>query len=195
MGLLLLRVGGAGGHRAKRAGGQRVDIGAQAMQLLAHVVDGADGALMRPIRPVQDPLVGGAERRRQLALAAQERRDLAAERRRPRDLFERIAYPALMHCKSGADRAGLGAALYRILHLGHPVEAAMAELGWKYGHFKRAKTGVLDFFFATYVARNRQSPIGFLEWVDTEYNRLDMHNRFRAEGWASLIVDKVLHRE
>ena len=111
------------------------------------------------------------------------------------DLFRSIEYPALLHCKSGADRAGLGAALYRILHLGHPVEAAMAELGWKYGHFKQAKTGVLDFFFATYVARNRQSPIGFLEWVNTEYNRLEMHNRFRAEGWASLIVDKVLHRE
>ncbi|HQX07196.1 MAG TPA: sulfur transferase domain-containing protein [Zoogloea sp.] len=110
-------------------------------------------------------------------------------------LFKTIEYPALLHCKSGADRAGLGAALYRILHLGHPVEAAMAELGWKYGHFKQAKTGVLDFFFATYVARNRQSPIGFLEWVNTEYNRLEMHNRFRAEGWASLIVDKVLHRE
>ena len=58
-----------------------------------------------------------------------------------------------------------------------------------------AKTGVLDFFFATYVARNAQSPIGFLEWVDTEYNRLELHSRFREEGWASLIVDKVLHRE
>ena len=71
----------------------------------------------------------------------------------------------------------------------------MSELGWKYGHFKRAKTGVLDFFFATYVARNQQSPIGFLEWVDTEYSRLELHSRFREEGWASLIVDKVLHRE
>lgn len=111
------------------------------------------------------------------------------------DLFKSLEYPALLHCKSGADRAGIGAALYRILHLGHRVEDAMSELGWKYGHFKGAKTGVLDFFFATYVARNRQSPICFLEWVDTEYNRLEMHNRFRAEGWASLIVDKVLHRE
>jgi hypothetical protein len=80
-------------------------------------------------------------------------------------LFKTIEYPALLHCKSGADRAGLGAALYRILHLGHPVEDAMAELDWKYGHFKSAKTGVLDFFFATYVARNAKSPIGFLEWV------------------------------
>lgn len=111
------------------------------------------------------------------------------------ELFKRIEYPALLHCKSGADRAGLGAALYRILHLGHRVEDAMAELDWVYGHFKSAKTGVLDFFFATYVARNAKSPIGFLEWVDTEYNRLELHARFREEGWASLIVDKVLHRE
>lgn len=111
------------------------------------------------------------------------------------ELFKSIEYPALLHCKSGADRAGIGAALYRILHLGHPVEEAMAELGWKYGHFKQAKTGVLDFFFATYVARNARSPIGFLEWVDTEYSRLELESRFHEEGWASLIVDKVLHRE
>jgi protein tyrosine phosphatase (PTP) superfamily phosphohydrolase (DUF442 family) len=112
-----------------------------------------------------------------------------------KDLFARLEFPALLHCKSGADRAGLGAALYRILHLGHRVEDAMAELDWKYGHFKQARTGVLDFFFASYVARNAQSPIGFMEWVDTEYNRLEMESRFREEGWASLIVDKVLHRE
>ena len=111
------------------------------------------------------------------------------------ELFKQIEYPALLHCKSGADRAGIGAALYRILHLGHKVEDAMSELGWKYGHFKRARTGVLDFFLATYVARNQRSPIGFLEWVDTEYSRLETQTRFREEGWASLIVDKVLHRE
>jgi len=111
------------------------------------------------------------------------------------ELFKQIEYPALLHCKSGADRAGIGAALYRILHLGHKVEDAMSELGWKYGHFKRARTGVLDFFLATYVARNQRSPIGFLEWVDTEYSRLEAQTRFREEGWASLIVDKVLHRE
>jgi len=37
-----------------------------------------------------------------------------------RDLFKRIAYPALMHCKSGADRAGLGATFYRHFRLGEP---------------------------------------------------------------------------
>ncbi|MBS0347425.1 MAG: tyrosine-protein phosphatase [Proteobacteria bacterium] len=111
------------------------------------------------------------------------------------ELFKGMEFPALMHCKSGADRAGLGSALYRILHLGHPVEDALAELNWRYGHFKGAKTGILDFFLASYVARNARSPIGFLEWVDTEYDRDALEASFREEGWSSLIVDKVLHRE
>ena len=111
------------------------------------------------------------------------------------ELFKSMEFPALMHCKSGADRAGLGSALYRILHLGHRVEDALAELHWRYGHFKGAKTGILDFFLASYVARNARSPIGFLEWVDTEYDRDALEVSFHEEGWSSLIVDKVLHRE
>lgn len=110
-------------------------------------------------------------------------------------LFKSMEFPALMHCKSGADRAGLGSALYRILHLGHRVEDALAELNWRYGHFKGAKTGILDFFLASYVVRNARAPIGFLEWVDTEYNREALEASFHEEGWSSLIVDKVLHRE
>lgn len=110
-------------------------------------------------------------------------------------LFARIAYPALLHCKSGADRAGLGAALYRVLKLGHPVADAMKELGWRYGHFKRAKTGVLDFFFAQYLSDNARSPIDFRAWVDTVYDEKALKSQFHEEGWASLVVDKVLHRE
>ena len=112
-----------------------------------------------------------------------------------RDLFARIDYPALMHCKSGADRAGLAAVLYRILHLQHPVAAAVSELGWKYGHFKQAKTGVLDFFFASYLAYAAHTPIDFIAWVDTVYDELALKAQFHDEGWASLVVDKVLHRE
>ena len=112
-----------------------------------------------------------------------------------RELFAKLEYPALLHCKSGADRAGIAAALYRILHLGHPVAAAMKELGWKYGHFKRAKTGVLDFFFAQYLADNAREPMAFLDWVDNVYDEKALKSQFREEGWANLVVDKVLHRE
>lgn len=112
-----------------------------------------------------------------------------------KDAFTAIQYPALLHCKSGADRAGMAAALYRILHLNHPVEQAMAELDWKYGHFKGAKTGVQDFFLASYLAYHRHTPVDFMTWVDTVYDEKAMKQQFRAEGWASLVVDKVLHRE
>ena len=112
-----------------------------------------------------------------------------------KDCFDAIQYPALMHCKSGADRAGMAAALYRILHLDHPVEEAMKELDWKYGHFKTARTGVQDFFLASYLAYNAHTPTPFLRWVDTVYDEQAMKKQFRAEGWASLLVDQVLNRE
>ncbi|WP_227815628.1 tyrosine-protein phosphatase [Nitrogeniibacter aestuarii] len=112
-----------------------------------------------------------------------------------KQFFETIEYPALMHCKSGADRAGIAAALYRILHLGHPVAEATRELHWKYGHSRTAKTGVLDFFLASYVAFNARTPIDFMTWVDTVYDEKALKKQFRADGWSSLIVDKVLHRE
>ncbi len=43
--------------------------------------------------------------------------------------------PILIHCKSGADRTGLAAALY-VLEIQHlPVAAAAAQLSLVYGHF------------------------------------------------------------
>jgi len=119
----------------------------------------------------------------------------AVDVHRMKAVFAQLEYPALMHCKSGADRAGLGAALYRILHLGHEVEAAMSELDWRYGHFRQAKTGVLDFFLATYVARNQREPIPFLDWVDREYDKPALQAEFHSNGWASVLVDRVLRRE
>ncbi|WP_051071727.1 tyrosine-protein phosphatase [Azoarcus sp. KH32C] len=120
----------------------------------------------------------------------------SAERvRELRDLFEMMEYPALMHCKSGADRAGLGAALYRIFHLKHAVADTLEELSWRYGHFKQARTGVLDFFLMSYLAYNALKPIEFMDWVQTVYDDRKLKSQFRAEGWASLVVDKVLHRE
>ena len=109
--------------------------------------------------------------------------------------FATLEYPALIHCKSGADRAGIGAALYRLLHLGHPIEDVRSELHIKYGHINQSKTGVLDCFLATYQARNTREPISFLDWVLHEYNHDIVEQNFHDNGWASVLVDKVLHRE
>ncbi|MEC5397595.1 fused DSP-PTPase phosphatase/NAD kinase-like protein [Uliginosibacterium sp. H1] len=110
-------------------------------------------------------------------------------------IFDSVEYPALMHCKSGADRAGLASVLYRHFRLGESIEQAQHELDWKYGHNKAAKTGMLDFMLETYIARNRREPIDFMTWVDTEYDRKELESHFHSRGWADFITDKVLKRE
>lgn len=110
-------------------------------------------------------------------------------------LFDSIRYPALMHCKSGADRAGLMGVLYRLLHEGRPVEEAMEQLHWRYGHIRQAKVGMIDFFFEQYRAYDAATPTPFLDWVDRVYDPRSVKEHFMSQWWANLVVDKILRRE
>jgi protein tyrosine/serine phosphatase len=121
------------------------------------------------------------------------------ELRRVRDLFERIEYPALIHCKSGADRAGLVSVLYRHLKEGVPIAQAKDQLALRFGHIRQADTGVLDYFFERYVADNVKQPISFFEWVETVYDAEEVKRSFEAQGWSKRwargLVNGVLRRE
>jgi protein tyrosine phosphatase (PTP) superfamily phosphohydrolase (DUF442 family) len=86
------------------------------------------------------------------------------------DTFETIEKPFLMHCKSGADRTGLAAAIYLIVHENKSVAEARKQLGVRYLHLKFTKTGVLDRFLDLYEAAQSKSGIGFRDWVKTEYD-------------------------
>lgn len=110
-------------------------------------------------------------------------------------LYDRIEYPALVHCKSGADRAGFAAALHRVFRRRDTVELAMRELSWKYGHFKGSKTGVLDFFFERYIADLDKDPVPFETWLTTRYDRDELKQSFKVRGLSDFFVDKILHRE
>ena len=112
-----------------------------------------------------------------------------------KDIFDRIAYPALMHCKSGADRAGLMAVLYKLLREGVSAEEAQDQLSLKYLHIKHGKTGVLDAVFEVYAAFNARTPTPFLDWVDQHYDRLAIKNAFLASGAAKFRIDEFLGRE
>ena len=118
-----------------------------------------------------------------------------AELKGARDLFQRVEYPILMHCKSGADRAGLMSVLFLHVHEGVPIEEAVKQLSLKYGHIRQADTGVLDYFFERYIAYNKEKPIEFFDWVETVYNDDEVRDSFRAEGWANRIVNTILRRE
>jgi protein tyrosine/serine phosphatase len=112
-----------------------------------------------------------------------------------RELFEEIEYPALFHCKSGADRAGLMSAFLLYMKEGKPLEEAVRQLSLKYGHFKSSETGVLDYFFERYVADSASEPMTFFEWLETRYDPSEIKSSFRSSGWANLIVNRALQRE
>lgn len=113
-----------------------------------------------------------------------------------RDLFASIEYPALMHCKSGADRAGIMSVFYRHFHLGHPIREAVRELGLRTLHVKQGKTGVLDYVFERYLAEAEPKGIGFVDWVQSDaYDRAKIKADFKASWWGSLLTDRLLRRE
>ncbi|SHI63716.1 tyrosine-protein phosphatase [Wenxinia saemankumensis] len=84
--------------------------------------------------------------------------------------FRAAERPFLMHCKSGADRAGMAATLYRLAIEGAPLEEARRELGWRYLHLRGSATGILDHTLDLYAARLARGPIGIEDWLRTEYD-------------------------
>ena len=109
------------------------------------------------------------------------------------ELYRGIETPALLHCKSGADRAGLAAGL-AILFEGGTAADALGQLSLRFGHFNRSRTGVLDAFFVLY-ARDAEGRLSFLDWVRDEYDELALKRDFVAGGLASFVNDRVLRRE
>lgn len=108
-------------------------------------------------------------------------------------LWREVETPALMHCKSGADRTGLAAGLVLLLE-GRSAREAMAQLSWRFGHFNRSRTGVLDAFFVRY-AVEAEGRRPFLDWVEHDYDEVALKRDFVAGGLASFVNDRVLRRE
>ncbi|MEO0371693.1 MAG: tyrosine-protein phosphatase [Pseudomonadota bacterium] len=95
--------------------------------------------------------------------------------------FRQIEKPFVMHCKSGADRAGFASAIYLLVIEGRPLAEARRMLSAKYIHFSWSKTGVLDHIFDLFEARYAESPITFEDWVATEYDHLAIQKDFEEK--------------
>ncbi len=96
------------------------------------------------------------------------------------DTMRAAERPMMFHCKSGADRAGFAAAVYLMVFEGVPVERARKQLGLKYIHLEFTKTGIQGYILDTYAARNRRAPIGFEDWIRTEYDDKALQAGFDA---------------
>jgi len=110
-----------------------------------------------------------------------------------KELFETIEYPALIHCKSGADRAGIMSVLYAHYRLGLPIEEAKKQLSGRYLHIKEGNTGVLDYTFDQYLERGAPKGLTFTQWVDSDdYDPVAMKKTFRAGMLGKVLTDKLL---
>jgi protein tyrosine phosphatase (PTP) superfamily phosphohydrolase (DUF442 family) len=74
------------------------------------------------------------------------------------DIVRLAPKPLLIHCKSGSDRSGLVAALYRFAETGASAQEADRELSLVYGHFPylTSRSGAMDDSFWAFV---RAAPV------------------------------------
>ena len=109
------------------------------------------------------------------------------------EIYRALTGPCLVHCKSGADRAGLAAGLC-VLFEGGTAAAALRQLSWRFGHIKQARTGILDAFFLRY-QRDGEGRKPFLVWLEQDYDEAALRRDFHANGLASFINDWILAHE
>ena len=95
------------------------------------------------------------------------------------DLFETAEKPFVMHCKSGADRAGLASVLY-VLSQGGSLEEAKKQLSFKYLHLKNDRTGILDMMIQAFEDDHLETGIDIRQWIETKYDPDELGLRFNA---------------
>ncbi len=102
------------------------------------------------------------------------------------DIFDRIEKPFVLHCKSGADRAGLVSALWLLDKEGADISRAKAMLGLKYAHLRNTKTGLMDHVLDCYEADSDGGRLAVRDWFATRYDRVALTRSFYDKmGWPA----------
>lgn len=109
--------------------------------------------------------------------------------------FAGLSYPVLAHCKSGADRAGLFAALYLLVVKNADSARAMKELSLLKGHFRYAQTGILDAFIEAFRDEGETKGKTFLDWVRDDYDPERLRAGFQPRRISSMLADRLLKRQ
>jgi len=101
------------------------------------------------------------------------------------DIFETIDRPFVMHCKSGADRAGLAAALY-LLHIENAdITEAKKQLSFRFLHLRFTQTGILDHVLDAYEADTKTQLIAIRDWIESRYKPKKLTEEFNAKRGRS----------
>ena len=108
------------------------------------------------------------------------------------NVMRELPKPFVLHCKSGADRAGLVSALYLIVEKKRSVHEAKQQLSFKYLHLDFTKTGILDYIFGVFSERLEIGNIDFLDWLNNEYNAEILNSSFKSRvDWKTAASDLV----
>lgn len=96
------------------------------------------------------------------------------------DVMRRAKKPFVMHCKSGADRSSLAAAIYLLAIEGASLREARAQFSARFIHFRWTRTGVLDHILDTYEDAHTRTGIGFEDWLRADYDATAIQASFDA---------------
>ncbi len=115
------------------------------------------------------------------------------------EIIRTMRRPALVHCKSGADRAGIASALFVLIE-GGSVAEARRQLSLRFGHIRQSNTGILDAFLDMY--EEEGGGMAFLDWVRDVYREQALRERYARETRnrpgrriARFVNDRLLARE
>lgn len=86
--------------------------------------------------------------------------------------------PFLFHCKSGADRTSLAAAMYLMVFEGAPVSVARKQFSMRFMHLKWTKSGVLDHILDVFEDEAEQRSMDFEMWLRAEYDGPEIQRSF-----------------
>jgi protein tyrosine phosphatase (PTP) superfamily phosphohydrolase (DUF442 family) len=87
------------------------------------------------------------------------------------ETFREAETPLLVHCKAGADRAGLASAIYLLSMTDAPLVEARRMLSFRFLHLRGSKAGVLGKVLDAYAARQ---DLGFTDWVANVYDPAEL---------------------
>jgi len=96
------------------------------------------------------------------------------EVRRLVEVLDHTDYPIVMHCRRGADRTGMTAALVLLLQTDASLSQARRQLGLRYGHVALGRPAYLDGFLDLYDEWLQSqglthTPAVFRRWLHDEY--------------------------
>jgi len=74
-------------------------------------------------------------------------------------IFKSAPRPILIHCRAGADRSGLAAAMWKVIVDNTSKIEAGKQLSILYGHLPLGPTSAMDHFFENWFPELKKGPI------------------------------------